>query len=111
MNEIDNICRVQFVGTRAIAAGINISVTHTLKYLKHMTDNGHLTIEKDGAKGNTYKSTKTFAMNLNPVIEKPKRGNRDYDSFARLAPHVRPFADTKALPRDFFKCCENTTNL
>jgi hypothetical protein len=103
MNAIDDFCRDSHKRTREIADHINIGKSNTQAYLIFMENEGYLTcdrLDNGGGKGNAYLSTKTFFMVVPEV--KPRREIVDKDMPLRHAPHIKPFVDQLALPREFF---------
>lgn len=101
MNEIDRVCYRDALSATQIAAELNISKTHVNMYLAHMEDNGYLAVSSAKYGGKAYLSTRKFVMVI-AAGAKVKPPASEKAEFIRTFPHVKPFADQKALPREFF---------
>lgn len=101
MNEIDRVCYRDALSATQIATEINLSKTHVNMYLAYMQDNGYLAISAAKYGANAYLSTRKFIMVI-AADAKVKPPASEKDEFIRTFPHVKPFSDQKALPREFF---------
>ena len=99
MNEIDRLCYHGYLSTACISGEMNISLTHAKKYLTYMFAEKYLEAGVAKYGGRSYKSTRTFQVKELAQIKQPKP---EKPEFTRTAPDVKPFADLKALPREFF---------